>query len=249
MQWLATPTYLCRRWLTFKVLGRLPIHGRFLEIGIGAGDFLYELAGRGFEGKGIDVSEDAVEYARRRVRPYSGSIEVAKQDFRELNETFGLILAFEVLEHFEGDGAALRKMYELLDKNGYLMLSVPARMKHWGPNDDWAGHVRRYERDELKTKAEEQGFSTVAVYSLGFPIANITKPFYDRIILRQIRRETNLDSAHRSKQSWKVPLSGSLYPFLSLIFNRFTVFPFSLLQCLFLRADVGTGYLAVFKKE
>jgi len=222
--------------------------GDFLEIGFGGGDFLFELNRRGFSGKGIDLSEEAVVGARANIEGVPGDIKVSKEDFLSLEEKFGIVFAFEVLEHYEDDGMALCKMQELLDQNGYLMLSVPARAKHWGPNDEWAGHVRRYERAELKDKAEAKGFKTVGIYSFGVPIANMTKPFYDRLIRRQSRREAKLDDAQKCERSWRIPVARFLHPLFSMIFNRFTLYPFLLTQCLFLKTDMGTGYLALFKK-
>ncbi len=220
-----------------------------MEIGFGSGDFLSELDKRGLTGKGIDLSDEAMDQARIRLQGCGRNISLSKENFLELNERFAIIFAFEILEHFDDDGKALKKMHDLLEENGHLMLSVPARMKHWGPNDEWAGHVRRYERDELKHKAEMQGFETIAIHSFGVPIANMTKIFYDRLVSRQMNKEAELDAARKTERSWKVPVAKSLQPLLGLIFNRFLLFPFLLLQCLFLGTDFGTGYLAIFKKE
>lgn len=246
--WFVTPTYLCRKWLAFRLLEGLPINGRFLEIGAGAGEFLYELGKRGFKGRGVDVSEEAVEYANARIGIFSQTINVSRQDFLQINDDFNIIFAFEVLEHLEDDEMALGKMRELLDKDGYLMISVPARMKHWGPNDEWSGHLRRYEREELRSKAESQGLETIAIHSFGVPIANITKPFYDFLIQRQLQGEGKLNNSRKSRRSWRVPVARLFHPLFSLMFNRFTLYPLLLMQCLFLKTDMGTGYLAVFKK-
>ena len=49
--------------VAFRLLEGLPIKGRSLEMRFGAGEFLYELGKRGFKGRGVDVSEEAVESA------------------------------------------------------------------------------------------------------------------------------------------------------------------------------------------
>lgn len=252
MQWVPTPTYQCRKWLVMRALNRIHRRGRFLEIGIGGGDFLHELARRGWKGTGIDLSEEAVEHARYLLCKVDHNVNVEKRDFRTLDDRFGTmfaIFAFEVLEHAEDDESALGKMYQLLDPEGYLILSVPARMKHWGANDDWAGHQRRYERDELRQKAESQGFETVLIDSFGVPIVNILKKFYDRMILKTIRREAELSKDEKSKRSWEVPVAISFQSLFSIIFSRFALYPFLLIQCLFLKTDLGTSYLAVFRKR
>lgn len=248
MLWLPTPTYLCRKWLALNILQSLSLRGEFLEIGFGGGDFLFELIRRGLSGKGIDLSDEAVLHMRNGLSDIGNRVRVAEQDFFDVDEKFGMIFAFEVLEHYEDDEKALAKMNELLDEDGYLMISVPARAKLWGPNDEWAGHVRRYEKNELKRKAEANGFETISIYSFGVPVANMTKPFYDRLIRRQLDKEAKLTGAQKCERSWTVPVVRLFHPLLSLVFNRLTLYPFLLLQCLFLKTDLGTGYLAVFQK-
>jgi len=248
-RWVATPTYLCRKWLALRMLRTIPPHGRFLEIGIGAGDFIFELARLGYQGLGIDLSEQAIACSKLRLEPFRERVQIKQADFARLDGQFDLIFAFEVIEHFEEDLKVFEKLNNLLFPSGHLMISVPARMKHWGPNDQWAGHVRRYERAELKGKAESQGFETIAIQSIGVPVANLTKPVYDRMIQRQIRREGNLDSPQKTERSWNTPLNRQRHRFFSLIFNRYSMLPFLLLQCLFLRTDLGTGYLALFRKR
>ena len=85
-------------------------------------------------------------------------IEFRAQNFFELNERFDLIVAFEVLEHYEQDLDCLRKWLELLQPGGTLIFSVPAHMRQWTKNDTRAGHARRYEKKELLEKLEACGF-------------------------------------------------------------------------------------------
>ena len=87
MQWVPTPTYLCRKWLAFNILAKLSPLGDFLEIGFGAGDFLFELGRRGFSGKGIDMSEQAVTQVRDRLTDGANKIRVFREDFFELQDS------------------------------------------------------------------------------------------------------------------------------------------------------------------
>ncbi len=43
-------------------------------------------------------------------------------------------------------------------------------MKKWCLNDVWAGHYKRYERQELKGKLSEVGFEIKYFWSYPFPI-------------------------------------------------------------------------------
>jgi hypothetical protein len=96
------------------------------------------------------------------------------------------VICGEVLEHIEDDAAALQRIWELLSSNGQLLLSVPHRRDYWGPEDVWAGHQRRYEKDELHRKLEAAGFSIVEMMTWGYPIVWL----YDRHVFpRLIQRE------------------------------------------------------------
>ena len=62
MDWYPTPSYLVKRQV---ILEYLPKCGgtRILEVGCGCGDLLRVLEGRGYQGLGIDISEEALAVA------------------------------------------------------------------------------------------------------------------------------------------------------------------------------------------
>ena len=82
----------------------------------------------------------------------------------------------------------LLQLRDRLGDGGHLLLTVPAHMNDWGPNDDSCGHVRRYERDELMTMLDSAGFSDIVIYSYGVPIYNFMKPIYDFAIRSEAAR-------------------------------------------------------------
>ena len=73
--------------------------------------------------------------------------------------TFDLIAIFEVLEHVDDDRALLRELARIAKPGATLAASVPMGMTHWTAWDDYAGHVRRYEPDELRAKLAAAGFA------------------------------------------------------------------------------------------
>lgn len=118
----------------------------------------------------------------------AGSLERIPPQVAE--SRYDLMICGEVLEHIEDDAAALQRMWELLSPNGQLLLSVPHRRDYWGPEDEWAGHQRRYERDELRRKLEAAGFSIVEMMTWGHPVVRL----YDlHVFPRLIEREGVLE--------------------------------------------------------
>jgi 2-polyprenyl-3-methyl-5-hydroxy-6-metoxy-1,4-benzoquinol methylase len=115
-----TLAYLHRRFLANRLLhGVSP--GRFLEIGVGRGRFFEDLLTRGFHGLCLDLNAELITEHQRRGRFQSKALEFREQNFFSLNERFDLIVAFEVLEHYEQDLDCLRKWLESLQDGGTLI--------------------------------------------------------------------------------------------------------------------------------
>ena len=98
--------------------------GKILDIGCGFGKFLLRAKKAGWDAYGIEVSDSAVDVARRmglQVKKIDGRFETV--DFPE--EFFDCILLNNVLEHCHYPKRALNQCYRILKKNGYLIVVVP----------------------------------------------------------------------------------------------------------------------------
>jgi predicted SAM-dependent methyltransferase len=65
------------------------------------------------------------------------------------------------LEHIEQDETALRKIFDLLEPGGRLLLLVPSHPWLYGSLDRHLGHRRRYGKKELRNKLEAMGFKVI----------------------------------------------------------------------------------------
>lgn len=95
--------------------------GRILDVGCGLGFFL-EAAMPFFDGVGLDWSKVAVEEANRR------GIRVVESRFPDhpfSTGMFDLVTLFSTLDHLSNPLSALRQVFTLLKKNGWLVLTVP----------------------------------------------------------------------------------------------------------------------------
>lgn len=96
-----------------------------LDAGCGTGRWLAFLSRRGCAVSGIDLSEAALDRARK-VAP---TAEIRTGDTRDppyANDTFDVVLSLGVVEHFEdGPDAALRGMHRIIKPGGVLILTVP----------------------------------------------------------------------------------------------------------------------------
>lgn len=243
MEWYPTPSYLVKRKVILDSIKTLK-EKDFLEVGSGAGDLLFSLEKRGYRGLGIDLSAEAVEIAQKRLT--KGTVKTKTLGLDDVEEEYSIVIASEVLEHHEDDIGFLKKIRDRMKKGGHLIITVPARMAKWGANDEFCGHVRRYEREELRKKLVQSGIDPLFIHSYGVPIYNIMKPFYDRAIKKGTQNEES--SQLRTEKSGGMWLFTGMKVLFNLLFNDITMSPFYLSQRLFFKTDIGNGYFAVARK-
>jgi 2-polyprenyl-3-methyl-5-hydroxy-6-metoxy-1,4-benzoquinol methylase len=263
---LGNPTlaYLYRRWLARHLVK--DVHpGRFLEIGVGSGRFYEDLLEQGFHGIGLDLNPDLIAEHQADVSSHRGTIEFRSLDFFLITDHFELVVAFEVLEHYEQDVVCLEQWRTLLNPGGTLLFSVPAHMKQWTENDIRAGHARRYEKADLLEKVRKAGLSVEEFWCYGFPLLNWTYRLSSRYRLsREARRFTEMelrkqiheDSGIHSRPAAKI--SRSLMTDFESTFGSGTRrfarlprilisggiwWPFLQLQMFWLKKDRGIGYI------
>ncbi len=96
--------------------------GRVLELGCGDGRLLAQLQGS-YELTGIDISEDAIARARRRLpdaRLLVGDVATC-----ETEAQYDLVLALNVLEHLPDPPAVMARVGEMLGQGGSFIFAVP----------------------------------------------------------------------------------------------------------------------------
>ena len=245
MNWTPGPRYLLRRDCILRIVSRLAPN-RVLEIGCGGGDLALRMAERNCDVVGLDFSEDARTEARTRTEPVRQRVRIIAE-LKDAPGQFDLVGSFEVLEHIEDDRATLQRWIEKIAPGGSLLLSVPAHHRRWGASDEWVGHYRRYERQELSQRLEEAGLNVQLIWNYGFPLANWVEPLREAVSARRMKAAPDLSMAQRSARSgvdrrWLERVGAALVspPFIK---------PFCWAQRLFLNRDCGNGYLALARKQ
>ena len=243
-----TPRYLMRLSHIDKLINALPITPKsFLEVGPGMGDLSRFLAARfpGIRGHATDISEKSIAIIGQRLREF-GNVTVAVSDFTEMAgaERFDLVVACEVFEHLEDDERAFGAVYRLLSPGGYFLFSAPAFMKKWGPADEYGGHVRRYEKAELRARFKRHGFKITRFWAYGFPLTNMLDPI-SRIYYRRARKKRALsltDATKRSGTERSAGLRLRKLPVAPLMA------PFFWCQHVFREWNIGDGYVVLARK-
>jgi len=246
----APPRFLFRLYEVMKITRR---GNRFLEIGPGNLMLALELLAKFDTGTLIDFNTTNVEQIFNSLsNDKKRKMKLVIADFSEYDgseEMFNCVVFCEVLEHVEEDGEFLKKVHNLLAKDGQIVLSVPSRQKYWSIHDEIVGHKRRYEKVELAQKLTNAGFSQVKIISYGFPFINITRLARIALASLQYREKSKWDSKTQTQQSSFNIKPSPLLDLISILINKYTFLPLSLLASLFNDLDLSDGYVATAIKS
>lgn len=215
--------------------------GRFFEAGAGTGHMSSLFLARGFTGACHDLGESSREIMRERFRDEPRMVVV--DDIGDLPDaSFDYLLAFEVLEHIETDIDVLAKWAGKLRPGGRFIMSVPAHQRKYGASDAMVGHVRRYERHQLRHVLSAAGFTDIGMVNYGWPITEVTRRVSNRLIAGKQDGFDGLSAEERSVRSAQTQprvIDGVLK-----VVGGNAFVPFTWLQRLFYRMDLGDGLVA-----
>lgn len=161
--------FVSRRELVLSLMGRLPLPAEgalLLDVGCGTGATAAELRRFG-QVVGVDFSPLALERCRRRkldrlVRARAEAIPLA-------DGCADALVATDLIEHLDDDGAALREFLRVLKPGGWAVISVPAFQFLWSEHDEALMHRRRYVASSLRRVARAAGFDVPTLnYALCF---------------------------------------------------------------------------------
>ncbi|ATQ44345.1 class I SAM-dependent methyltransferase [Caulobacter mirabilis] len=163
-----------RRRILTGLIGDLPLpsDARILEVGCGAGGNIGMLRRFGSV-RAMEPDAPSRAYASERH-------DMTVDDGRLPDGTpyapasFDAVCAFDVVEHVDDDAATVSALARLLDRSGYLVVTVPAYGWMWSAHDEAHHHKRRYGRAQMEQLFRDAGLEIVrASYfnSLLLPLA------------------------------------------------------------------------------
>ncbi len=139
---------------------------RLLDLGCGTGFVLEGLrrAAPSMALAGCDTRLETLAIARRRLEDVLlFAADVAALPYEA---EFDVVTALDVLEHIDGDRAALDALLNVIKPGGGLIVTVPQHPWLWSEVDDFSCHRRRYVRDDLERKVRATGFEILRCTSL-----------------------------------------------------------------------------------
>jgi len=245
-------------WCQYEAVMEMMSHAggkTFLEVGCGPGTLSLRLCEKGWQGVGIDFSPMAIEQASLNLNQYiqDGRYRLIPGDIFDVdlgNEKFDVGLSMMVMEHVMNHVGFVKRIGHFIKPGGHVIIGVPGRRDRWGIEDDTVGHLRRYDRGDLKDTLVSAGLTDVSVWSVAVPTANLLFHFGNFFI----RNSREIDKIRKSERQqtetsgireipWKTVFPSSF----KLILNRTTLYPLFLLQRLFYGSNLGLTMIACGK--
>lgn len=171
---------------------------RLLDCGCGTGANV-EWLDRFGRAYGFDLSDIGLRIGRDAGRSRLARASVAAAPF--VDGAFDVVTSFDVLYALEepDERHAVAEMYRILRPGGYAIVNVAAMQILRGDHSAFADELRRYSRDELRSRLEAAGFSIVR---LTYTNATLFAPL---AILRLWQRRRGLREEHHEQLDIVVP--------------------------------------------
>jgi len=192
-----------KRYLLFTIdalAARYRLQGPFLDLGCGSGDVALHFAQKGWHGLAADASPVAVREASRLLAAYSPQVAVRQGDATTITGKYSTILLCDVLEHVPDDEQLLQFAGRLLLPDGALVIAVPVYATEWRWDDEFYGHLRRYEPAQLGDLLRRNGFEVLETWDFTFPFFWLIRRVYTRVLPAKplVAHETDLERTLQS---------------------------------------------------
>ncbi len=120
---------------------------KILEVGPGSGNFANNFLIKLSKKLHLtEINKDLFEKLKIRFEQKS-NVEVYSKAINEIDNKFDTICYFDVLEHIESHEIEIKEALKRLNKNGKLIIIVPAFNHLYSYYDKSIGHFRRYEKE------------------------------------------------------------------------------------------------------
>lgn len=197
--------FCARRNIIVDLIRRGLTQGKILDVGCGTGFILEKLQadyGEIYEAWGMDSAATAIAFCdqKKLVRVRQGQLDCPEGHDLPPNY-FDLITFLDVIEHIEQDLAILLAAKPYLQRQGQVLITVPAYQFLWSEHDQVHHHQRRY------NKADLQQLLTQAGYEILFISYFNTLLFPPIAMIRQAKRLTQSLLSMVTRFGWSSPLA------------------------------------------
>ncbi|MBL7129827.1 MAG: methyltransferase domain-containing protein [Candidatus Omnitrophica bacterium] len=159
-------------------LGRFKEESKILDVGANMGQYTTLLAEKGFRMVGIDLSDKAVDVAKKQAQMLNFNIDYFQADIEDLSlfedEIFDGVVSFSTLRYVSDLKKALKEIYRVTKKNGIAVLDFPNKYCPWftllknkfGVENHIYDHF--FSTNELISLFKETGFCSIDTKKIMF---------------------------------------------------------------------------------
>ena len=105
--------------------------------------------------------------------------------------TVDAIFCSEVLEHVHNYKIAIKEFFRVLRKDGLLFITVPTHIKYWSFDDDYVGHLRRFNPKKLAREIGAEGFDILENKPIGSLLERELTKFLVRKAIKSSQKPMN----------------------------------------------------------
>jgi len=133
-------------WIKYvHILNKKYYKNDFLEIGAGIGSFTDQYK-KNIENIFLtEIDKNNLNILKKKYMNDS-NVTVVEGEINKIEQRFNTICHFNVLEHIKEDKEEIINCLNKINKNGYLVILVPAHNKLYSNLDKDVGHYRRYDK-------------------------------------------------------------------------------------------------------
>ena len=152
-----------RHWERYKFACPFAEGKKVLSVacGTGYGEYYFTSQGKASRVLGLDYSQEAIEYARKKYHHLN--LSYLNMDARDLgsleSSSFDLVVSFETIEHLDEDKKFLRELKRICKPGGIIILSTPNKAYSYRSvikkRPLASFHVREYRESEFKRLISE----------------------------------------------------------------------------------------------
>ena len=154
------------------------LKNKILEIGPGNGTMVDQYISKYFSD--ISVSEIDKKLNKTLVKKFKNkkNVKIYKKKINEFKNKFNSIIYSDVIEHIKDDKKEIKLALKRLNKNGHLIIMVPAFQYLYSEYDRSIGHYRRYKKSFFVNFAKKNKIKLVETLyfdSIGFAFLMLGK--------------------------------------------------------------------------
>jgi SAM-dependent methyltransferase len=159
--------------------------GEILNIGAGVGEDLGVISKYGSVHV-LDVAPEAIALIPDDLVKSKQVGDATSMPYAD--NSFDLVVAFDVLEHIENDAKAISELRRVLRPGGAFIFTVPAFEFLYGAHDIGLGHHRRYGKSDIRKRLS--GFT---IERMGYWMSTLFIPLAAQRMLDRGRTEGSVD--------------------------------------------------------